>query len=179
MHSNWRGFDNTNQWFKKNLEAYFPIEGATKFYVEEARDLLMTATFDGVNFRSIKLSAEKRISVLKSKLPKLSKSLISLHSDLTVTTKSHQDIDNQFNKEDSKKKRDLVGSIFPQNLCFDGDKDRTARVNDIALNITLTNKELGDKKKRTKTDLSDLPASVVWAGIEPATHGFSVHCSTD
>ena len=21
--------------------------------------------------------------------------------------------------------------------------------------------------------------SVVWAGIEPATHGFSVHCSTD
>jgi hypothetical protein len=43
----------------------------------------------------------------------------------------------------------------------------------------LINKELGGKKKRAKTDLSALPASVVWAGIEPATHGFSVHCSTD
>lgn len=25
----------------------------------------------------------------------------------------------------------------------------------------------------------ELFLSVVWAGIEPATHGFSVHCSTD
>lgn len=203
--------ETTNLWFKKNLEAYFPIEGANKFYVEafiqaykenapdevdgrkrvlgeiaelnkkieDARDMLMMGTFDGGDFRSIKLAAEKRISVLESKLPELAKSLISLRSDLTVAISNLQSADNQFNKEDSKKKRDIVGSIFPENLCFDGEKDRTTRVNDIALNIMLINKELESKKKRAKTDLSALPASVVWAGIEPATHGFSVHCSTD
>ncbi len=139
----------------------------------------MTGTFDGGDFRSIKLSAEKRISVLESKLPELAKSFISLRSDLIVAISNLQNIDSQFNKEDNKKKRDIVGSIFPQNLCFDGDKDRTAHVNDIALNIMLINKELGGKKKRAKTDLSALPASVVWAGIEPATQGFSILCSTD
>jgi site-specific DNA recombinase len=76
-------------------------------------------------------------------------------------------------------KRDIVGSIFPENLCFDGGQHRTARVNDLWLAISLINKEIKAKKKREDLDFSSLPASVVRAGIEPATQGFSVLCSTD
>ena len=34
-------------------------------------------------------------------------------------------------------------------------------------------------KQKTPAFLLRLFKAVVWAGIEPATHGFSVHCSTN
>ena len=36
-----------------------------------------------------------------------------------------------------------------------------------------------DKKSRKLNFLLLIFFMVAWAGIEPATHGFSVHCSTD
>jgi site-specific DNA recombinase len=147
--------------------------------VADSRELLISGAFDGADFRSIKLECEKKITVLESRLPELAKSMADFGSELRRGISNLQVAESQLKTLEIKKKRDLVGSIYPENVCFDGEVHRTARVNEICAAIALINKELKAKKKREELDFSSLPASVVWAGIEPATHGFSVHCSTD
>lgn len=147
--------------------------------LSDARELLLSGSFTEGDFRAVKLECEKRIAVLESRLPELSKVAVNIRGDLVKAVSKMQLIESQFSNGEMWRKRAIIGSIFPENLCFDGEGHRTARVNDIAWNIGLINSELRSKKKREELGFSSLPASVVWAGIEPATHGFSVHCSTD
>lgn len=78
-------------------------------------------------------------------------------------------------------KQRLQFLLYPDGISYDREKDtyRTGRVNAVFSCMSSLARVL-DKKKSGKTNLKiDFPASVVWAGIEPATHGFSVHCSTN
>ena len=78
-------------------------------------------------------------------------------------------------------KQTLQKLVFPEGLsyCRKTNECRTLRINSIFHYISdLTG--ISDKNKSGNITLSsDVPAVVVWAGIEPATQGFSVLCSTD
>ncbi len=60
---------------------------------------------------------------------------------------------------DTTVKRSIIGSIYPQKLCFDGIDYRTAKINEAAQLIYLMNNKLGTKKNRTKLDFSSLSDS--------------------
>jgi hypothetical protein len=47
-------------------------------------------------------------------------------------------------------KNAFVGLIYPEKLTFDGEYFQTTKINSFFNNITLINKELGNKKKPTK-----------------------------
>lgn len=47
---------------------------------------------------------------------------------------------------DPEGKRDIVSSMFPEKITFDGAEHRTPRLNEIVSKIHLINKELGQKK---------------------------------
>jgi len=68
-------------------------------------------------------------------------------------------------------KRHLIGSIFPEKLCFDGLVYRTEKINEAAALIYLINNKIQAKKNRTKLDFSSLSDSVAGAGLEPTTFG--------
>jgi site-specific DNA recombinase len=147
--------------------------------ISDCRELLITGAFDAGDFRSVKMECEKQINALESRLPEIAKNMVDVRSMVSRAISNLQVTDNQFKNFEMKKKRDYIGSIYPENVCFDGQQHRTARVNELCAAISLISKKLKAQKKREDLDFSSLPASVVWAGIEPATHGFSVHCSTD
>ena len=69
----------------------------------------------------------------------------------------------------SEQKREIVGSIFPENLTFDGEQYRTARINEAVRQIYLIEKELDKKKNGTIKGNFDLCRSADRTGLEPAT----------
>jgi site-specific DNA recombinase len=73
----------------------------------------------------------------------------------------------------------LISSIFPESLQFDGKKCRTPRINDVLRYILQIDKDLPKNKKGQISKNMSLSRLVVPPGIEPGTHGFSVHCSTN
>jgi len=55
-------------------------------------------------------------------------------------------LDFPFSKGDLGQKRRIIGSIFLENITFDGVEHRTGRINEIVNFIYLINSELGTKK---------------------------------
>ena len=82
---------------------------------------------------------------------------------------------------DYNKKQRLQFLLFPEGMSYNRIKDecRTKRVNTVFLYISQLASILGKTKSGDKGCKTDVAALVVWGGIEPPTHGFSVHCSTN
>ena len=66
-----------------------------------------------------------------------------------------------------------------ESLQFDGKKCRTPRINDVLRYILQIDKDLPKNKTGQISSNLSLSRLVVPPGIEPGTHGFSVHCSTN
>ncbi len=66
-----------------------------------------------------------------------------------------------------KAKREIIGSIFPEKLEFDGKHYRTTRMNTVAYYIFQINNKLHPKRKRTNNQFDHLSCLVARRGIEP------------
>jgi len=65
-----------------------------------------------------------------------------------------------FSSGDLAQKRRLIGSIFPENLTFDGENYRTGRINEVVNLIYLVNRELKSKKRGQNLYEKTLPRLV-------------------
>jgi hypothetical protein len=63
-----------------------------------------------------------------------------------------------------KEKREIIGSMFPDNLTFDGLEHRTTRINEAARLIYFIDNELRIKKNGTNNDFSCLSHQVIPLG---------------
>ncbi|MEJ7679012.1 MAG: hypothetical protein WKG06_14400 [Segetibacter sp.] len=68
--------------------------------------------------------------------------------DKAVSTLSHLDI--IYTKANVIRKREIISSIYPEKLSFDGMQYRTPRINEAARLIYQINNELGCNKKPEK-----------------------------
>jgi site-specific DNA recombinase len=84
-----------------------------------------------------------------------------------------------YSEEDAKGKVKLLGSIFPEMIEFDGKKCRTTKINEALALCLSIDKGLSKKENRILPEKLEVSGWVVPAGVEPATHGFSVRCSTN
>ena len=73
-----------------------------------------------------------------------------------------------YQEGDVLQKREILGSIFREKLCFDGTDYRTGRLNDAAQLIFQINKKLRGNKNGKDREPSRLSRAVLRAGIEPA-----------
>lgn len=82
---------------------------------------------------------------------------------------------------DYKDRQRVQKLVFPEGISYNRQKDncRTHRVNSIFLLIHQLGTILTQKAKGQIGSETNLSLLVVRAGIEPATHGFSVRCSTN
>jgi hypothetical protein len=74
-----------------------------------------------------------------------------------------------YERSDNKKKREIIGSIFPEKLVFDGLYYRTARLNEAVSLIYSIGKGFSENKKRQTEENFDLSNSVNRIGFEPMT----------
>ena len=65
------------------------------------------------------------------------------------------------------KKREVIGSMYPEKLTFDGERLRTTRINEAARIIYTLDKALEEKENRTSDNFINLSGQVGKKGFEP------------
>ena len=138
--------------------------------LNKARQLLLSEDIDPAVYRTIKTECEDKLMRLEAKLAETATSTTTTCSvdkliDKAVATLSHLDV--LYTEATVTKKREIISSIFPEKLCFDGIEYRTFRVNEAARLIYQINNELGETKNRKGDAILHLSGWVAPKGIEP------------
>ncbi len=144
--------------------------------VSHSRDLIASAQIEPEDFRKIKADCAAAIEKLEAKI-----SALTQETDLQGLLKQGLDhlmrLENLYENGSNREKRLLIGSMFPENLVFEGGSVRTARVNEVARVIYLINRLLGPKKNWTKSKNCLLSSKVHPRGFEPLTLGAEIRYS--
>lgn len=135
----------------------------------KAREHLLEEVIDAADYRLVKTECESQIKVLEAQLGNLRTAPKGAENIIAQAVTALARIELLYHTRDMERKRQVVGSMFPLKMCFDGVKHRTARVNDGARIMYQINKDLQRKKKRAKDENSSLPAWVRPPGLEPGT----------
>jgi site-specific DNA recombinase len=122
---------------------------------------------DASDFREIKAESEKRITILEIQLMELSQSTSNIKPMLEKAITALSRLDQLYMDADTKKKRLIIGSIFPEKLVFDGFQYRTARVNEVVHLIYMMDKGLLENKNGQTDPKIDLSTFVTRPGFEP------------
>ncbi|WP_262511021.1 IS3 family transposase [Pedobacter chinensis] len=97
---------------------------------------------------------------------------LMFHSDRGIQYASHvveryTNIDERYGKAEIEEKRIIIGSMYPENICFDGVEHRTARLSEPLVLILLINSALKGKKNGKGSNSMNLSHQVARRGIEP------------
>ena len=163
--------------------------------ITKARELLLCGDIEATDFRTIKIDCEKQITVLEAKLNSIVSESAAFNATGTINsgTAEKENIHTLLDKvianlaslntiyQDAGtiKKRQIVGSIFPEKLIFDGENYRTAKLNEAVQLIYTLDVAFRENKNGTSGDLSNLSHQVIPLGLEPRTHTLKVYCSTN
>ena len=140
----------------------------------KARELLLEGDIDAGDYRAIKVGCEDKINRLEAKLAEATTNAtvtVSIDKllDKAVSTLSRLDV--IYAQADVTRKREIISSIYPEKLSFDGFQYRTLRINEAARAIYQINSDLGAIKNRKSGDVLHLSGMVVRRGIEPLLPG--------
>ena len=137
----------------------------------KARELLLTSDIDTMDYKAMKTDIEDKLLRFEARLTEMSKpsvSPINLEKKiLNRAVEALENIDLVYEKADIDQKRDIIGSIFPENLEFSENGYRTAKINEAAL-IFQINSELRNEKSRISDKNLSKSGFVPGAGVEPA-----------
>jgi site-specific DNA recombinase len=137
--------------------------------LSNARDLLATNQIDASDYRDMKSDYGGMITRLEAKLSTISNNKEDIEGLLNAGIDNLLRLNVVYNETTFVECRDLIGSIYPENLTFDGIGFRTTRINEAAQLIYLINSELDANKKGTKNNFSSLSLMVGDEGFEPPT----------
>ena len=114
--------------------------------LSNARKLILSGDIEPSEYRVIKSDYEKKITGLESKLMELSKESSNIEPLLDKAVATLSCLDKLYEKANNKTKREIIGSIFPEKLIFDGMHYRTARVNEAVSMIYSLDKAFSENK---------------------------------
>lgn len=119
--------------------------------LKNVRNLLLIGDIDGTDYKEIKKITNETIVELENQLT-LNEPKTDLHVKCVVNqcVSRFSKLDQLFLHASAAQKRMLIGSIFPEKLCFDKSKSRTIRINSIANSMYFIDRELQEKKMRKK-----------------------------
>ena len=100
-------------------------------------------------------------------MPSKGGSFKTIENLLDILILKLSDIQIQFRKSSIVEKRKLIGSMYPQNLCFDGIGHRTPYLSEPLSLILQINRQLISIKKGEKLSFDNLSPQVARRGIEP------------
>ena len=142
-----------------------------------ARKLLLTNEIEPSDYRSIKTEYENKITRLESSLIELSKENQNIEPLLDKVLETLSRLDHLYEKADNHKKREIIGSIYPEKLVFDGFHYRTARINEAVSLIYSLDKGFSENKNGQTDENFDLSTQVNRIGFEPMTCCLEGSCS--
>ena len=133
----------------------------------KARDLLLSDQIAPADYRAIKAEYEERLSRQQAKLS----GLINQPDDVNAILKRGLDniyrLSEIYETGSIMEKRQVIGSVYPEKLVYDGDQLRTTRINEAVRIIYTLDKELGEKETGQSGENPSLSCVVAQPGFEP------------
>jgi site-specific DNA recombinase len=132
-----------------------------------ARRLLLTSDINPTEYRTIKNEYEIKISNLESQLLKASAEIKNLEPLVNKAITSLSNLGKVYEMANNEIKREIIGSIYPEKLTFDGIHYRTTRLNE-AVRLIYSMDEGFRKNKNGQIERKNKLSSVVTRpGFEP------------
>ncbi len=138
--------DQTTHMKKERGQILMQIEDVNN-RLKNARSLFADGKMDPLDYRELKEECQPRINILEGKLSGLKDVENNIGSMLKSAVQNMQCLDKSFLEGTIEKKRQIIGSIFPEKLSFDKVKGRTGRVNEAVRLIYALGKGFGEIKK--------------------------------
>ena len=132
-----------------------------------ARELLLSGDLDGADYKEIKSESEKKIAICEGSVLDLNKESTSIASLLDKALNGLTRLDILYAEADTKRKREIIGSMYPEKLTFDGIGYRTSRLNEAVELIYKLGEGFNENKKGQISNETDLSSLVVPRGFEP------------
>ena len=148
-------------------------------FLNSLQDLLVDGTIDSEAYSKTYSRYTTQKEGIVSELEGLKMSNTTFKKQFDVAFDALDNFKQTYTESRIEDKSILISSIFPESLQFDGKKCRTPRINDVLRYILQIDKDLPKNKTGQISSNLSLSRLVVPPGIEPGTHGFSVHCSTN
>ncbi len=145
----------------------------------KARDLRLADDIEPDDYRYIKSECERKSSILESKIAEISGQAYDIQPQIETAIDVLEHLDQHYITATTDVKRQIVDSIFPDKLIFDGSSYRTARVNEAVRVIFNLGAAFEENKKGQTSDFSDLSHGVIQLGLEPRAPTLKVLCSTN
>ena len=133
----------------------------------KARELLLSSDLDGADYKEIKSEAERKIAILEGRALNLDKGTTSIAPLLDKALNNLTRLDTLYEESDTKRKREIIGSIYPEKMTFDGIGYRTSRLNEAIELIYKLGEGFGENEKGQTSKKTDLSSLVTRPGFEP------------
>lgn len=147
--------------------------------MQNARIQKVDGLLDDDDFQMLKQDTNAKIEKLEAELGNLSDKHKEINFLLEKGLKKLLGLDLRYVNGTVEEKREIVSSMFPENLVFDGVQHRTPRLNSAVVLIYQKNSELEGIKKGTNPFELDLSQEVTQLRLELRTHRLRVCCSTN
>ena len=131
-----------------------------------ARNLLATQQIEPDDYRELKSDYNGMINKLESKLATINGEADDVAGLLKAGINRLLELNRHYDDGKMEETRELIGSIYPNNLTFENNELRTGRVNEAVRLIYMINKEIDGYKKRTKKKNTSLSPLVGDEGFE-------------
>ena len=138
-------------------------------HLSKARELLLCGQIDGDDYHAIKSGCGEKIIRLEARLKASVVFQTTAKPAWDGTFNNIAQLDTLYDEGSVSLKRKIVGSMFPENVVFDGLQHRTKRLNDVIRLISLIDRELQHQKNGTNRSNFDLSHRVAPPGIEPGS----------
>src|SRR5690606_27857321 len=133
------------------------------------RNLLSSRKIDPDDFREMKSEYIGKLEKLQARLSTCTYDHVDIDDLLDKGVNNLLKLDYIYESGDIAKKREIIGSMYPEKLTVDGLARRSTRLNEATSYIYMLDKELGQNKNRTSLKFSNLSCQVGMTGFEPAT----------
>lgn len=141
---------------------------------QKALDLLLEDAMDPADYRTVKDTCDQEIARLEARIAEITSQVpVHLPENMDKAVQVLQQLDVLYEKSPVDVKREIIGSIFPEKLIFDGHTYRTARVNEAVQLIFNLGAAFSQKDTGHPEEISAMSREVI-----PITH-FSNHFMYD
>jgi site-specific DNA recombinase len=134
-----------------------------------ARKKLMLEEIDATDYRQIKQECEKELKALEATLTNSTYKPEPIHNLLDEAVNKLSHLDSLYEQGSIVQKREIISSIFPEKLTFDGFTYRTLRLNEAVRIIYSLDKVFGEIKNETNANFLQMSRRVTPQGLEPWT----------
>jgi len=127
----------------------------------KARELLLSSDLHGADYKEIKSETERKVAILEVRALDLNNGTTSIAPVLDKALNNLTRLDIQYEEADTKRKREIIGPMYPEKLTFDAISYRTSRLNEGVRLIHKLGAVFNENKEgqtSKKIDLSSLVA---------------------